>query len=58
MHEEPCMRCQGKGSLVCEECQGKRKIRKEMVTEKCKACNGTGRVKCPSCRGGVAWVKD
>ena len=58
MHEEPCMRCQGKGSLVCEECPGKRKIRTEMVTEKCKACNGTGRVKCPSCRGGVAWVKD
>ena len=58
MHEEPCMRCGGKGSLVCEECQGKRKIRKEMVTEKCKDCNGTGRVKCPSCRGGVVWTKD
>ena len=59
MHEEQCIRCQGQGTVICEDCHGKKKIRKEMVNVKCKDCNGTGRVKCPAnCRGGVVWVKD
>jgi hypothetical protein len=59
MHEEECSCCHGQGTIVCDVCQGKKKILKEMTIEKCKPCMGTGRVKCPvSCRGGVVWVKD
>jgi DnaJ-class molecular chaperone len=59
MHEEPCLRCNGQGTIVCDVCHGKKKISREMVAEKCKACSGTGRIKCPAnCRGGVVWVKE
>jgi hypothetical protein len=59
MHEEECIRCHGQGTVICDACQGKKKIMKQMTAIQCKECSGTGRVKCPTnCRGGVTWVKD
>jgi hypothetical protein len=59
MHQEPCIRCGGQGTIECDICEGKKTVEGKFGNRKCMACSGTGKKKCPAhCRGGVVWTTD
>jgi hypothetical protein len=59
MHQEPCIRCGGQGTIDCDACHGKKVVESKFGNRKCTECSGTGKKKCPAnCRGGVVWTTD
>ncbi len=59
MHQEPCIKCAGQGTVDCDACHGKKVVEGKFGKRKCMECSGTGKKRCPAnCRGGQIWIKD
>ena len=53
-HLEDCVKCQGKGRLICPTCHGTVEVTCgcNHGRTKCSTCGGTGKVSCSHCDGG------
>jgi hypothetical protein len=50
-----CSRCGGAGKVVCEFCEGSRRLSyfpgQNVITGRCPKCVGTGEMTCQDCQG-------
>ena len=46
-----CTVCNGKGTVACPTCRGRRSVLLDGVSRRCMTCRGEGKVKCTKCGG-------
>lgn len=56
MKTKECPDCEGKGYIICSECDGKGKFYPYNSISYCNHCHGNGKFTCIKCHG-FGWIK-